>query len=85
MPAANHSGSSRRQFLLRAALLAGGTPALVAFLNACARAEETSSSAPSLKIASPDIVHKTEIGGVLLDVADADAVRRPQNPKTPNS
>ncbi len=54
MPAANHSGSSRRQFLLRTALLAGGTPAMVAFLNACARAEETSSSAPSLKIASPD-------------------------------
>jgi spermidine/putrescine transport system substrate-binding protein len=54
MPAANHSGSSRRQFLLRAALLAGGTPAMVAFLNACARAEETSPSAPSLKIASPD-------------------------------
>lgn len=54
MPAANHFGSSRRQFLLRAALLAGGTPAMMAFLNACARAEETSSSAPSLKIASPD-------------------------------
>lgn len=54
MPAANHSGSSRRQFLVRAALLAGGTPAMVAFLNACARAEEMSSSAPSLKIASPD-------------------------------
>jgi spermidine/putrescine transport system substrate-binding protein len=54
MPAANHSGSSRRQFLLRAALLAGGTPAMVAFLNACAKAEQASSSAPSLKIASPD-------------------------------
>lgn len=55
MPAVNHSGSSRRQFLLRAALLAGGTPAMVAFLNACAKAEQTSSSsAPSLKIATPD-------------------------------
>lgn len=29
-----------------------------------------------LKILSPDILHKSEIGGVLLDVADADAVRR---------
>src|SRR5260370_41519589 len=27
-----------------------------------------------MKIVSPDIVHKAEIGGVLLDVADADAV-----------
>lgn len=29
-----------------------------------------------MKILSPDILHKSEIGGVLLDVADADAVRR---------
>ncbi len=28
-----------------------------------------------MKILSPDIVHKSEIGGVLLDVADAGAVR----------
>ena len=28
-----------------------------------------------MKIVSPDIAHKTEIGGVLLDVADAEAVR----------
>jgi acyl-CoA synthetase (NDP forming) len=28
-----------------------------------------------LKILSPDILHKSEMGGVLLDVADADAVR----------
>jgi acyl-CoA synthetase (NDP forming) len=28
-----------------------------------------------LKIVSPDIAHKSEIGGVLLDIADADAVR----------
>jgi acetate---CoA ligase (ADP-forming) len=29
-----------------------------------------------LKILSPDILHKSEIGGVLLDVANADAVRQ---------
>ncbi|MGI9385482.1 MAG: acetate--CoA ligase family protein, partial [Methyloligellaceae bacterium] len=28
-----------------------------------------------MKIASPDILHKTEIGGVLLDIASADAAR----------
>ena len=28
-----------------------------------------------MKILSPDILHKSEIGGVLLDIADADAVR----------
>ena len=28
-----------------------------------------------MKILSPDILHKSEIGGVLLNVADADAVR----------
>lgn len=53
MPAPHRPGSSRRQFLQRAALLAGGTPALIAFLNACAKSDQTS-SAPGMKIASPD-------------------------------
>jgi acyl-CoA synthetase (NDP forming) len=30
----------------------------------------------AMKIVSPDIAHKTEIGGVLLDVASADEARR---------
>ncbi|WP_231748724.1 spermidine/putrescine ABC transporter substrate-binding protein [Mycobacterium sp. M26] len=38
--------------MTRAALLAAGTPALVAFLDACSKGGQTS-SAPSLKIASP--------------------------------
>jgi acyl-CoA synthetase (NDP forming) len=47
----------------------------------CATADEAVAVAESmgfpvvLKIASPDISHKSEIGGVLLDVRDADAVR----------
>ncbi len=49
--------------------------------QACATVEEAAAAAEAfgypvvMKILSPDIVHKSEIGGVLLDVADADAVR----------
>ena len=50
----NRPGPSRRQFLQRAALLAAGTPAMMVFLDACAKSDQTSSSAPSMKIASPD-------------------------------
>ena len=52
MSVPNRPGPNRRQFLTRAALLAAGTPALVAFLDACSKGGQ-SSSAPSLKIASP--------------------------------
>jgi acyl-CoA synthetase (NDP forming) len=49
--------------------------------RACATADAAVAAAEALgwpvvmKILSPDILHKSEIGGVLLDVADADAVR----------
>jgi acyl-CoA synthetase (NDP forming) len=48
---------------------------------ACATADEAVAAAQRfgfpvvMKILSPDIVHKSEIGGVLLDIADADQVR----------
>jgi acyl-CoA synthetase (NDP forming) len=48
---------------------------------ACATAEQAAAAAQRfgfpvvLKILSPDILHKSEIGGVLLDVVDAEAVR----------
>jgi acyl-CoA synthetase (NDP forming) len=48
---------------------------------ACATADEAVAAARGfgfpvvMKILSPDIVHKSEIGGVLLDIPDADAVR----------
>ncbi len=50
--------------------------------QACASAEEAVAAAKRLgwpvvlKILSPDILHKSEIGGVLLDVTDETAVRR---------
>ncbi len=52
MSAPTGPGPNRRQFLARAALLAAGTPALVAFLDACSKGGQ-SSSGPTLKIASP--------------------------------
>jgi succinyl-CoA synthetase beta subunit len=49
--------------------------------QACASAEDAVAAAQRFgfpvvaKILSPDILHKSEIGGVILDLADADAVR----------
>lgn len=53
MPVPKRPGPSRRQFLRRAGLLAAGTPALAALLDACAKADQTA-SAPAMKVASPD-------------------------------
>ena len=60
-------------------LAAAGIPAVPE--RACASAEEAVAAAEAFgypvvaKILSPDILHKSEIGGVILDLADADAVR----------
>ena len=60
-------------------LAAAGIPA--APERACATVEHAVAAAQEigfpvvLKILSPDIIHKSEIGGVVLDIADADAVR----------
>jgi acyl-CoA synthetase (NDP forming) len=49
--------------------------------RACATADEAVAAAEALgfpvvmKVLSPDILHKSEIGGVLLGIADADAAR----------
>lgn len=60
-------------------LAAAGIPAVPE--KACTSAEESVKAAESFgypvvaKILSPDILHKSEIGGVILDLADAEAVR----------
>ncbi len=69
MPAPNGPGPNRRQFLQRAALLAAGTPALVAFLDACSKGGQ-STSAPTLKIASPQNPVKWDIAGDNQPIAD---------------
>lgn len=63
----------------KALLAEAGVPAVPE--HACPDSEAAVAAAEAigypvvLKILSPDILHKSEIGGVLLDVADADAVR----------
>ena len=52
MSAQNRGGPNRRRFLQRAALLAAGTPALVAVLDACSTAEQPDPG--PLTIAAPD-------------------------------
>jgi spermidine/putrescine transport system substrate-binding protein len=69
MPVPNGPGPNRRQFLQRAALLAAGTPALVAFLDACSKGGQ-SSSAPTLKIASPQNPVKWDIPNDNKPIAD---------------
>lgn len=64
----------------KALLAQAGIPVLPE--RVCATAQEAVEAAGSMgypvvaKIASPDIAHKTEIGGVILDLQDADAVAR---------
>lgn len=69
MPVPNRPGPNRRQFLQRAALLAAGTPALVAFLDACSKGGQ-STSAPSLTIASPGSPVKWDIPADNKAIAD---------------
>jgi acyl-CoA synthetase (NDP forming) len=74
LPAATPTEAEAKRLLAEA-----GIPA--APERACATVEDAVAAAESfgfpvvMKILSPDIIHKSEIGGVLLDVPDADAVR----------
>ncbi len=69
MTVPNRPGPNRRQFLTRAALLAAGTPALIAFLDACSKGAQPS-SAPSLTIASPSSPVTWDIAGDNKPIAD---------------
>ena len=74
LPAATPSEAEAKRLLAGAGIVSA--PEAV-----CGSAEEAVAAAGRfgfpvvMKILSPDILHKSEIGGVLLDVADADAVR----------
>lgn len=74
LPATNPS-----EAVAKALLAAAGVPAVPEHAapdsEAAVAAAEQIGYPVVLKILSPDILHKSEIGGVLLDVADADAVR----------
>ncbi len=74
LPAVTPTEAEAKQLLAQAGIEAAPE-------RACATAEQAVAAAEGfgypvvLKILSPDILHKSEIGGVLLDVADAAAVR----------
>ena len=74
LPAATPSEAEAKRLLAAAGIASAPE-------QACADAAEAVAAAARfgfpvvMKILSPDIVHKSEIGGVLLDVGDAGAVR----------
>ena len=74
LPAATLSEAEAKRLLAKAGIESAPEAA-------CSTADEAVAAAQRfgfpvvMKILSPDIMHKSEIGGVLLDVADAGAVR----------
>jgi acyl-CoA synthetase (NDP forming) len=79
LPAVTLPATTPTEAEAKALLAAAGVPAVPE--RACASPEEAVAAADSMgypvvaKILSPDILHKSEIGGVILDLADAAAVR----------
>ena len=74
LPGASPSEAEAKRLLAEAGIVSAPEAA-------CATVDEAIAAASRfgfpvvMKILSPDIVHKSEIGGVLLDIGDADAVR----------
>src|SRR3984957_1502864 len=74
LPAKNPTEAEAKR-LLNAAGIASAPEAECATADEAVAAAERFGYPVVMKILSPDIVHKSEIGGVLLDVIDANAVR----------
>jgi acetate---CoA ligase (ADP-forming) len=74
LPAATPSEAEAKR-LLASAGIASAPEAACPTADAAVAAAEKFGFPVVLKILSPDILHKSEIGGVLLDVASTDAVR----------
>jgi acyl-CoA synthetase (NDP forming) len=74
LPAKNPSEAEAKR-LLAGAGIASAPEAECATVDQAVAAAERFGYPVVMKILSPDIVHKSEIGGVLLDVSDAGAVR----------
>jgi acyl-CoA synthetase (NDP forming) len=79
LPQVTLPATTPSEAVAKSLLAAAGVPAVpehaASDSEAAVAAAEAIGYPVVLKILSPDIVHKSEIGGVLLDVADADAVR----------
>ena len=74
LPAKTPSEAEAKR-LLATAGIASAPEAECAAVDQAVAAAEKFGFPVVMKILSPDILHKSEIGGVLLDVSDADAVR----------
>jgi acyl-CoA synthetase (NDP forming) len=74
LPPADPSEAAAKRILAQAGIPAG-PEAACATLGAAVEAAERFGYPVVLKVLSPDIVHKSEIGGVILGVRGADAVR----------
>ena len=74
LPAATPNEAEAKQMLASAGILSA--PEMVCSTpEAAVEAANQIGNPVVMKIVSPDILHKSEIGGVLLNVSDADAVR----------
>jgi len=73
---ANTPSEAEAKRLLAAAGIASAPEAACATVDAALAAARDIGFPVVLKILSPDILHKSEIGGVLLNVRDEDSVRR---------
>jgi acyl-CoA synthetase (NDP forming) len=74
LPTSNPSEAEAKQ-LLASAGIASAPEEVCTTIDAAVRAAEKIGFPVVMKIVSPDILHKSEIGGVLLDIVDADGVR----------